>query len=275
MEVETIQQNVIADEHLPTEGEQFPSKSILHVFCTECGTEIKDCKKLYIRRFCNDCLKKHYRENRKKKRYLKEMKMLKNRLVIKNGKLILLCSECNNEIGAYREHGRIKTFCDDCLKKHNGKKNKKYCDRVNYWSSPQYKTYCKKKREMNKFNGKYSQYSSHPYRGNNGKGGEINFERERQIVRRMKTTTLKFGSDTVFGSFIDDCKAFDKKVDNKDDLDDCQRNGVIEVYINDKYQCPICKNEFFIKFHPPHSYEYDTDGFIMVHCSNCGLVVNR
>lgn len=200
--------------------------------------------------------------------------MLVDRLVEKNDKLVLLCSECNNEIGIYQANrGRTISFCEECIKKHRRERDKKYYEKTNYWSSPQYKAYCKKKRGLNKFNGKYPRYSSHIYKGTNGKGHVPNFEREQQIVRRMKNYTFKFGSDIVFGSFIDDCGAFDKRINNKDDLEYYQRDGFIMFPI-DNCECPICKNEVFIKSYPPHSYDYDTDGFIIIHCANCGFVLN-
>lgn len=81
METETIQQNVIADEHLPTEGEQSPSKSVLlHIFCNECGAEIENCKSLR-KKFCNDCLKKHgvLSSTRWKQQNPEKSKIIRNR----------------------------------------------------------------------------------------------------------------------------------------------------------------------------------------------------
>lgn len=81
METETIQQNVIADVHLPTEGEQSPSKSLLlHIFCNECGDEIENCKSLR-RKFCDDCLKKHSNLSSKrwKQQNPQKWKIIRNR----------------------------------------------------------------------------------------------------------------------------------------------------------------------------------------------------
>ncbi|GAG80007.1 unnamed protein product, partial [marine sediment metagenome] len=56
-----------------------------------------------------------------------EKYLLKNRLILKEDKLFLICDECGNEIGAYQSNrGRTKSFCDDCLKKHRREKDKNY-----------------------------------------------------------------------------------------------------------------------------------------------------
>jgi len=200
--------------------------------------------------------------------------MLENRLIMKGDKLHLLCSKCGDIIGIYQANrGRPIQFCDTCIKKHRREKDKKYYEKTDYWSSPQYKRYKEGKREINKLNGKYPRYSQHIYRGDNGNGHIPNFQREQEIVRRMKNFTFKFGSDQVFGNFINDGKIYDRKIENGEDLTYHQRNATFSIFPIDNYECPVCKNEVFIKSYPIHSYDYNTDGFVMIHCANCGVVV--
>jgi len=71
-----------------------------------------------------------------------ENNMLSDRLVIKDGKLMLLCVECGEDIGIYQsDRGRIKQFCEDCIKKHRREKDKRYYKKTNYWASEKMREY--------------------------------------------------------------------------------------------------------------------------------------
>lgn len=95
--------NVIADEHLPTEGEQSPSKEMKSIYLPE------------------------------------------SRLMYDGNKLYLICSECRGEIGVYQANrGRLKQYCEKCIKKHIKERNKKRCKRLvkeGYWASEEMKKY--------------------------------------------------------------------------------------------------------------------------------------
>jgi len=200
--------------------------------------------------------------------------MLEGRLIQRGEKLILLCKQCKNEIGIYQStFGMPKQYCNICIKKHRRKKDEEYYKKTNYWSTKQYREYRRKKRAIKKFNGKPSfYYSQHIYRGNNGKTGKANFQRESEIVKKMKNNIFKFGNGVVLGNFINASVCFNKKIGNKEDLNYYQRKEYI-IYSPKNFKCPVCKNKTIIIPEPPHSYDYDKDGFIIKMCANCCLVL--
>ena len=161
------------------------------------------------------------------------------------------CTECGKIVIA---KSLKKQFCGDCIRKHR-------INKVERWKN-------KNKRKVSEY---YMYYNIFRRKGTGSLGSHRrnDLDLERKMVRNEKIRIFKNGSGWVSNK-KDKILFWKKKLIG----DKHYSFAFHELIFDSELVCPICESGIITKPDPIHSYDYNSDGFVMRFCTNCCNVVD-